>query len=204
MVWKISWSLDLSPGAYILHIVYGSRNPFGAIFDVTKINGTNGFSVVRTPQGSFDALVSPLGDFNGDGVDDFMLRGIDNSTNGTVYFHFGNSTRVSSAIGVTNLNGNNGFRLYGPPSSYCGNCLTNVGDFNNDGYDDAALCTKMTTQYNSTVHYLLYGTDQFLGSAIEMAVINRTNGFIVEVPGTLIRPTYGKLGIRMVTDFKIC
>jgi len=54
-----------------VYVVYGTTTPFPADFDVSSIDGTNGFVIEGNESGAqLGRSVASAGDFNNDGVDD--------------------------------------------------------------------------------------------------------------------------------------
>jgi hypothetical protein len=55
------------------YVIFGNRNPFPASFNITQLNGTNGFTIPGVANGQLGNLVSSAGDINGDNITDLML-----------------------------------------------------------------------------------------------------------------------------------
>ncbi len=118
-----------------LSVVFGKASSFGAVLDLNNLNGTNGFHVVGTMEGSLESL-GGAGDVNGDGYDD-LIAGVElyDQASGTYqpvsYVIFGKATGFQAELDVTTLNGANGFRLDGASDS-----AKSAGDVNGDGFGD--------------------------------------------------------------------
>jgi len=101
------------------YVVFGSNAGFSSSFDLSTLNGANGF--VINGINAFDASgrrVSGGGDVNGDGIDDLIIgasyRGtFGNGNPGESYVIFGNDGGFSSSLDLSNLNGTNGFAIRG-------------------------------------------------------------------------------------------
>lgn len=73
-------------------MVFGSTSAFSASFDLSTLNGANGFVINGMDAGdSFGHSVSAAGDINGDGVDDLIIGANPNHSDsaGESYVVFG-------------------------------------------------------------------------------------------------------------------
>nr|WP_315239713.1 HYR domain-containing protein [uncultured Flavobacterium sp.] len=113
------------------YVVYGSVNPFPAIFNISSINGTNGFIVEDSanPLSGYSA-VSKVGDINGDGYKDIAF------SKGNIVF---GGTSIPANLDLNTLNGTNGFRITNTNTIYS---FGPAGDFNKDGFDDFIFTTN--------------------------------------------------------------
>ncbi len=62
------------------YVIYG-RSAFSAQFDLTSLDGTNGFAIGGSSGSPFGSRVSEASDVNGDGVDDIFFSGAPNNIN---------------------------------------------------------------------------------------------------------------------------
>lgn len=98
------------------YVIFGSRSGFGANFNLSKLNGSNGFIINGIALGDRSSTsVSRAGDVNGDGVDDLIIGARSASpngeTSGQAYVVFGSRSGFSTEFDLATLNGNNGFIL---------------------------------------------------------------------------------------------
>ena len=124
-------------------------------FDLTTLNGTNGFIVEGATAGDdLGTAVSIFGDFNGDGLDDLVVSAPDGDPDnrsgaGEVYVVFGGG--VDAIVDLGNLDGATFVRLDDVAAlDYAGRELTSLnagGDFNGDGLADLIL-GSITTDPN--------------------------------------------------------
>lgn len=179
---------DLILGAYTAssnagasYVIFGSRSRFTPSFNLTNLNGNNGFTVPGVVAGGFlGQSVSTAGDINGDGIGDLVL-GSSAGNSGASYVIFGNRGGFGSIFNLTNLNGSNGFTVPGlTAGDYLGKSVSTAGDMNGDGISDLVLGAY---QANFTVgaSYVIFGTRAGFGSIFNLANLNGSNGF--KVPG---------------------
>ena len=100
------------------YVIYGTNAGFPASFDLTTLDGTNGFTLL-SPILPFLG-VSSLNDFNNDGVDDIVYG---------PYVVYGSTSGFGASLDLSTLNGTNGF-------TFAGRTPSNAGDLNNDGIPD--------------------------------------------------------------------
>jgi len=113
----------------------GGGSAAGAI-NLSSLNGTNGFMIKSTGPGRRSgASVSSAGDVNGDGIDDLMIGAW--STGESYVVFGGHALGAAGVIGLSSLNGSNGFVLIGSyMDNFSGISVSSAGDVNGDGYDD--------------------------------------------------------------------
>lgn len=105
--------------------------------------------------------IDSAGDINGDGIVDIMIgaphtiitpsrKGV-----GQVYFVFGSSSAFSARLPLTDLDGNNGFRINGTGTAdYFAVSVSGAGDFNDDGHNDVMIGASGQGE-----SYVFYGRD---------------------------------------------
>ncbi len=167
-------------------VVFGKASGFPAVFDLTTLNGSNGFRFQGTIAAYVGGTVSGAGDVNGDGFDDIMIG---SSQRDAAYVVFGKRSGWTAALTSTALNGSNGFRLSGPPAgqsmAFFGSSLSNAGDVNGDGFDDliigASRADLVTTDNDDTgAAFVVFGKASGWGSVVDVATLNGATGFRVQ------------------------
>ncbi|MEP3890878.1 MAG: cadherin-like domain-containing protein [Hellea sp.] len=173
------------------YIVFGrdtAINPFAASFDISALNGTNGFALTGIDE--FDdsgASVSSAGDINGDGYDDILIGALradpNGSQSGESYVVFGRDTAITpfaASFELSSLDGTNGFILNGVGAyDRSGLSVSSAGDINGDGFDDILIGAPRNGSGES---YIVFGRDPatspFAGS-FELSALDGTNGFVI-------------------------
>jgi len=108
------------------------------VFDLTTLNGSNGFKV------NGFSTVRNAGDMNGDGYDDLV------SGSSVI---FGKNTLFSATIDPSILNGKNGFSIKSDANSYGNAPGVAIGDFNGDGFDDLILPSTTLSNISASIFF---------------------------------------------------
>ena len=132
--WRAGVSVGTTALALSMPLVMPTeaRAQFPASFDLSTLDGTNGFvvnGIGRYDRSGFS--VSGAGDVNGDGIDDLIIG---TTGRGGSYVVFGNNTGFAASIDLSTLDGTNGFLLSGDGGA--GISVSRAGDVNGDGIDD--------------------------------------------------------------------
>ena len=139
-----------------VYVLFGKENGFDANFDLTTLDGNNGFSIASIePEirlGSESRLgdsVSNAGDLNGDDFSDLIVgapwspttrREYSGLGRGKAYVIFGTGEGFDPEFDLTTLDGSNGFSVTGIDiDDNLGDAVSNEGDLNGDGIDDLVI-----------------------------------------------------------------
>jgi hypothetical protein len=130
------------------YVLYGKPAGFGAIA-LNPLDPANGFIVQGNGTNDYVGTgAAGLGDFNGDGIDDFAIGSV--STNKT-YVIFGKAGGFTS-IDVNNLAAADGLTITGPSSGSTGYSISSAGDVNGDGLQDIILGS-----WSTNTAYVVFG-----------------------------------------------
>ena len=169
------------------YVVFGHSGEFSSAFDLSTLNGINGFRIDGIDQSDQSGYsVSSAGDVNGDGLDDIIIGATGADPNGDdeageTYVVFGQSGGYSSSINLSTLSGSNGFRLDGiDAEDQSGYSVSSAGDINGDGFDDmiiGAYAADPGGKLYAGETYVVFGHSDGYSWSLDLSTLNGTNGF---------------------------
>jgi hypothetical protein len=177
-----------APGAGKSYVVFGSKSSFSASFNLSSLNGSNGFSINGKATDSFGTSVSNAGDINGDGIDDLIIGAPSAASGaGQSYVVFGRKNSFSQSLDLSSLDGSNGFAINGingvkpdgSSSDSSGNSVSSAGDINGDGIDDLIIGASGAGQ-----SYVVFGSKKVFDASFNLSSLNGSNGFAINGNGT--------------------
>jgi len=161
-----------------LFVVFGREDCFPEVInDANYFDGTNGVVLVGLDPGSGGYAVTKVGDVNQDGYDDLLWGSpavLLNNINGRAFLVMGGPTWPAS-FSMAALDGTNGTRFEGSdPVDRTGQILSDVGDVNNDGINDFAIVSPITTRLR-----VVFGQTGSWPMPFDLETLDGTNGFEV-------------------------
>ncbi|MGD9856776.1 MAG: beta strand repeat-containing protein, partial [Planctomycetaceae bacterium] len=170
------------------YVVFGKASGFGATFNLSTIDGTNGFRLDGAASNHYSGrAVSGAGDINGDGFDDLIVgvgaASPNGASSGSSYVVFGKSTGFSAVMDLSALSLPSGFRIDGGASGDgAGASVSAMGDVNGDGFDDLMIGATGAEPVgyaagNYGAVYILFGKPSGFSSTVNLESLNGLNGF---------------------------
>ncbi|MEN1728086.1 MAG: integrin alpha [Pseudomonadota bacterium] len=172
------------------YVIFGSTSPFPSPFNLSSLNGSNGFVLNGEADGDLAGLpVSGAGDINGDGIDDLVIGAFGASPGGDVrrgraYVVFGTSSGFSNPFNLSTVNGSNGFVINGEAAGdRAGRSVSGAGDVNSDGIDDLIIGASQADpngQADAGRSYVIYGSTTSFTNPFNLSTINGLNGVVLD------------------------
>ncbi len=167
------------------YVIFGA-NSFSSSFDLSTLNGENGFVINGIGLNMLGFSVNGAGDINGDGKDDIIVGAPYSSPNnisnaGQVYVIFGTNS-FSNSFNVSTLNGSNGFTINGlTAGDWLGYSVSGLGDVNGDNKADFIISAPYSSinGINSGQAYVIFGANSF-SSSLDLNTLNGNNGFLID------------------------
>jgi hypothetical protein len=190
-------------GAGRAFLVFGSAS-LPATIDLAS-PGARGLTIEISDSDHADQLghaVADAGDFNGDGLADFMVsaatESVENGSRaGAVYLIFGKRGLTGPLIDLSSL-GSGGVKIVGAQRyGHAGSSLSRAGDFNGDGHDDIIIGTPQagtSGRTNAGAAYVVYGGPG-LPQVIDLASLG-SRGLVIQgaKEGDRLGSAVGNLG----------
>lgn len=169
-------------------VVFGALGGIASSFDLTGLDGTNGF--ILEGIGSEDASGAALaaGDINGDGINDILIgaAGTDQaaqSETGEAYVVFGSDAGFDARINLSTLDGTNGFVLPGlTAGDRTGTLIASGGDINGDGIEDMVISSPNAASGSpsgSGVTHVVFGSNTGFAASFDLSSLNGSTGFTI-------------------------
>jgi len=143
-------------------------------------NDTSNVNAVLQVWGDNLLELTPTGDVNGDGFNDFVLRGYHSVSNlGAVHLYLGGPTVRSTPVAIWT----GGYS--GPPAIGAGRSAKNVGDVNGDGLDDIFFLSRNDFEQPKGHAYIYSGDSSWVNPYVYMDIEKSTevpNHFSIDAP----------------------
>ncbi|MDJ0946478.1 MAG: Ig-like domain-containing protein [Kiloniellales bacterium] len=166
--------------------------PLEFLNDANQSGGTDteGFEIIgESNSDRLGTSVAHAGDFDGDGLADFIIGAPGDGTTdtGSAYVIFDSSAAWSGQLQLANLEANQGLKLVGfEAGSEFGYSVAGAGDVNGDGYADVIVGAKSADPNNQSTAgqaFVVFGSAAYAGSAgqaaqvLDVSTLDGSNGF---------------------------
>jgi hypothetical protein len=124
----------------IVYVVFGSSS-FAPQFNVSSLNGNNGFSIKGTATGRTLGVSIATGDVNGDHIADLIIAESDSAcVSGSAYVIHGKADFSSdAAFNLTTLDGESGYKIINIPGCDYQGFTVSTADVDGNGRDDVLI-----------------------------------------------------------------
>ncbi|CAN1497043.1 VCBS repeat [Burkholderiaceae bacterium] len=156
-------------------------NAYAGIADATTLNFTtaDASGAIGVPVNGIMAIedLSTIGDFNGDGYDDFIVgAGINGSSQGAAFVVYGNANGTVPNLSAGSIAASAGFKIVsGQTGDYLGIAVNSAGDTNGDGLADLVVTAKYGDASSRESAYVVFGKSN--ASTVFATGLNVGTGF---------------------------
>jgi hypothetical protein len=171
----------------VIYVFFGS-NWNHAEINIDQLDPSVGIKIIGSQYDQNTGLaLSSAGDFNNDGYSDILFSAIQISPyQNIIYILYLSADRLKQNISIDNLTANKHyFKIIAPLFSFAGFSLSNLGDINQDGFDDIIIGSiPYSGRYLTQKSYVIYGRN--LSSTVFLTELTEKDGFIIVGGGFMV------------------
>ncbi len=165
------------------YLIFGKASGFSASFNLSTLDGSNGFKLTSGLYEFSSHAVSSAGDVNDDGFDDILIGARKELPRGEAYVVFGKAGGFAPSIALKSLNGSDGFIILGDrKGARAGDAVSAAGDVNGDGIADILIGDHKAGDRGkfSGAGYVIFGKTSGFKAKVKLSTLNGTNGFRIK------------------------
>jgi hypothetical protein len=175
----------------VIYIFYGSNSHSTDII-IDQVDSSIGIKIIGSQNDQSTGLaLSSADDFNSDGHSDLLFSAIQVIPyQNVIYILFLNSKMMKQDIILDILTLNKDYiKIIAPLFSFAGFSLSNLGDVDQDGFDDIIIgSVPYSGRYLTQKSYVIYGRNSSTG-ALSLSQMTEEDGFIITGGGFLVAGT---------------
>jgi len=179
-------------------VVFGRDQAAGDTFPplalpLSGLDGSTGFRVNGVAENNRSGeAVSAIGDVNGDGLADVIIGAAGARSS---YVVFGRNTGFGSALALSSLDGNSGFRIDGASLNGFGRSVNEAGDIDGDGIDDLVIGAPFADASTGRV-VVIFGQQSGFPALVPVANLGIGDGFEIlgQAPGDRLGASVSNAG----------
>jgi hypothetical protein len=188
----------------LIYVIFGS-NSLASDINIDQLDSSVGIKIIGSQHDQSSGLsLSSAGDFNSDGYSDILLSAIQiNPYQNVIYILFLHPSTTKQNIMIDSLTPNKDyFRIIAPLFSFAGFSLSNLGDINQDGFDDIIIGSiPYSGRYLTQKSYVIYGRNST--NVMLLTEMNEDDGFTITGGGFMVAGP-GDVNGDEIPDIMIC
>jgi hypothetical protein len=172
----------------VIYLFFGGNSYLNDII-VNQLNASTGIKIIGSQNDQNSGLaLSSAGDFNSDGYSDLLFSAVQISPyQNVIYILFLRPIIIPRDIAMDSLALNKDYlKLSAPLFSFAGFSLSNLGDINQDGFDDIIIGSiPYSGRYLTQKSYVIYGRNSSFNT-LSLGEMSEQDGFTIIGGGFMV------------------